>query len=74
MCNTTMVADALKNDLGIKIAAVGVGVSDETERWLRDMVVTQGADGPLYVSADAYTDVPTLFQELSEQLRQTLFR
>lgn len=74
MCNTTMVADALKNNLDIKIAAVGVGVSGETEQWLRDMVVTQGADGPLYVSANAYTDVPTLFQELSEKIAPSLFR
>jgi len=74
MCNTTMVAEALKNNLDIKIAAIGVGVSDETERWLRDMVVTQGADGPLYVGATAYTDVPTLFQELSEKIAPSLFR
>lgn len=79
MCNATKIADALKdasrngNNI-IKIAAIGVGVTDETRSWLKNMIVSEVDGEKLYVDADSFDDVPTLFNVLAEKIAPSLFR
>ncbi len=79
MCNATKIAYALKdasmngNNI-IKIAAIGVGVTDETRSWLKNMIVSEVDGEKLYVDANTFDDVPTLFNVLAEKIAPSLFR
>jgi hypothetical protein len=67
MCNTTLIAKALKDE-NITIAAIGVGVSPEAEEWMENALVSSIGGDKLYKSVENFEEITEALDFLIEKI------
>jgi hypothetical protein len=67
MCNASMIADALDGE-GIKIAAIGIGVTADTEDWMKNHFVSEVDGEKLYRNINSFSEISEALDFILEKL------